>query len=309
MIEKEIIYWISDNKKISNISLVEKDLYLQLILIKLVQNNYFNKNFVFKGGTCLTKAYLGYYRFSEDLDFTWINTKEFDNKSNKQIRKNLSKEINNCIQLLKKISIEIGLEFETNKSNENYIQLGGSNKFVTFKLWYNSINFQKSFIKIQINFVEKILFPIKKQEIKAIVQENKKEIEFLFPKSAELITKTIKINCYSLKEIAVEKVRALLTRKGFKSRDIIDLYELSKQNIHLKDIRKKVIEKTLFMLDFSKYQENLNNKNFEKFVIGNEQTLLLKPIEKDFNVFANKTIKELNELVNDIRELKKEGRK
>jgi predicted nucleotidyltransferase component of viral defense system len=29
------------------------------------------KNFLFKGGTCLMKNYLGYFRFSEDVDFAW----------------------------------------------------------------------------------------------------------------------------------------------------------------------------------------------------------------------------------------------
>lgn len=50
--------------------LIEKDLYLTIILAEL-QNTKLHENLVFKGGTCLAKAYLNYHRFSEDLDFTW----------------------------------------------------------------------------------------------------------------------------------------------------------------------------------------------------------------------------------------------
>jgi predicted nucleotidyltransferase component of viral defense system len=33
------------------------------------------QNFIFKGGTCLKKCYFEDYRFSEDLDFTLLDTK------------------------------------------------------------------------------------------------------------------------------------------------------------------------------------------------------------------------------------------
>ncbi|HZX19690.1 MAG TPA: nucleotidyl transferase AbiEii/AbiGii toxin family protein, partial [archaeon] len=90
MIEKEMLNWLSDKLKIQNIALIEKDLLLQGLLNELSKSEYFSENFVFKGGTCLTKAYFGYYRFSEDLDFTWISQKNFENKTEKQIRKILS---------------------------------------------------------------------------------------------------------------------------------------------------------------------------------------------------------------------------
>lgn len=36
------------------------------------KDDWFRDCFAVKGGTCLTKCYLGYYRFSEDIDFTYI---------------------------------------------------------------------------------------------------------------------------------------------------------------------------------------------------------------------------------------------
>ena len=77
---KKLIDYISSELKISNKALLEKDIILHNILCILEEDDFFRKNFVFKGGTCLTKCYLGYYRFSEDLDFTWTDQKLFEAK-------------------------------------------------------------------------------------------------------------------------------------------------------------------------------------------------------------------------------------
>jgi predicted nucleotidyltransferase component of viral defense system len=45
--------------------LLEKDYYLTKVLIALSKQDL---GIIFKGGTCLNKCYLGFYRLSEDLD-------------------------------------------------------------------------------------------------------------------------------------------------------------------------------------------------------------------------------------------------
>jgi predicted nucleotidyltransferase component of viral defense system len=72
-VRKEFVVTIAEQNGIEQTELVEKDVILHQILTDLSKNTYFFDNFVFKGGTCLTKCYLGYYRFSEDIDFTWKN--------------------------------------------------------------------------------------------------------------------------------------------------------------------------------------------------------------------------------------------
>ena len=47
-------------------TLIEKDCYCSLILRCLFQGD---SPLVFKGGTCLSKVHVGFYRLSEDLDF------------------------------------------------------------------------------------------------------------------------------------------------------------------------------------------------------------------------------------------------
>ena len=49
---------------------VEKDYALSYLLAGIVQVPMLQESLVFKGGTCLRKAYFPGYRFSEDLDFT-----------------------------------------------------------------------------------------------------------------------------------------------------------------------------------------------------------------------------------------------
>ena len=84
---KDFIDEISSRFDIKRRDLLEKDIHVQRILLDLSMDDFFSKNFAFKGGTCLTKCYLGYYHFSEDIDFTWINQSIFKDKSQKEIRR------------------------------------------------------------------------------------------------------------------------------------------------------------------------------------------------------------------------------
>ena len=303
MIPAEVIGKISELTGIVSKPLIEKDLYLQGLLIALSKEDYFVGNFVFKGGTCLTKAYFGYYRFSEDLDFTWINQELFEAKTENKIRKTISLEINKIMGLLEKAAKQLELDFKKEKSNTRYVQLGGSNRFVTFKFWYlPTAGDQETFIKIQLNFIDKIFTKPKKRGLMAIATEYKKDMEFLYPRYAPMALQSPSFYCYGVKEIAAEKIRALLTRRGFKARDVIDLYMLYKHGITINSVKPMAFEKTKFMLKYLKYAENLKNKHFEeKFDLEKEQNLMVKRPRKDFEAFANNTLKELNELAEEFR--------
>ncbi|MFH1664128.1 MAG: nucleotidyl transferase AbiEii/AbiGii toxin family protein [archaeon] len=303
MIEEETLNWLSEKLQIKSSQLIEKDLLLQGLLLQLSKPRYFSENFVFKGGTCLTKAYFGYYRFSEDLDFTWINQKAFEGKSEKQIRKMLSKEINKIMEIIEKAAKELELEFKPVKSDRHYVQLGGSNRFATFKLWYlPTTEERKTFIKIQLNFVDKIFLKPKKHKLKAIAEKHAEDFKYLYPKYAAMAVQAPTFYCYDLKEIAAEKIRALLTRRGFKARDIVDLHYLATKGATIKAVKMMAIEKTEFMLKYLKYGENLKNKKFEeKFKLGEEERLMMEETGRGFETFADKTLKELNELAEEAR--------
>ena len=179
-----IMFCLSKNKKelLKNlfITYIEKDLYLQGLLLELEKSRYFREKFTFKGGTCLTKAYFGYYRFSEDLDFTWIRQEDFKAKSEKAVRRMLSGEITQLLELYESAAKRLGLDFLPHKHERRYTEFGSSNRFATFKFWYKPIDSEReTFIKIQLNFVEKIVHKPTKHVLNAIASEYKKEIDLL----------------------------------------------------------------------------------------------------------------------------------
>ena len=56
------------------ISTIEKDYVLGWLLAAIQHHKDLSDTWVFKGGTCLKKCYFDKYRFSEDLDFTLIES-------------------------------------------------------------------------------------------------------------------------------------------------------------------------------------------------------------------------------------------
>jgi len=300
----KLVDYISSETGIQNKQLIEKDVLLQLLLNALSKNSYFRDNFVFKGGTCLTKCYYGYYRFSEDLDFSWIHQSEFKNKSQKEIRKALSAKIDSIMGILKETADNLKIDFKPHKPDKRYVELGGSNKFATFKLWCNSaVTGNEQFVNIQINFVEIFMYNFRKLAAKSIVDGmNNKELLFLFPEYKSLFEKNA-VLAYDIKEILTEKCRAILTRRGIKARDFIDIYMiLHKERMNIQDFMGKIIQKTKFMLRYSKYIQNLKGFNIGKFLLGEEEKLLLKPMPKGFEEFIKEITGFLNGLAEELKQ-------
>ena len=243
---------VKDKTDITALELIEKDLYLNILLSKLNFESY-----VFKGGTCLAKAYLNYFRFSEDLDFTFANQELWKGKSTNEIKKICKEKINLLGEQIEKI----GFDFKFDKKDAKYVMLGSNNKLVTFKVHYTSVlTGTPSFIKIQINFLEKIIFPYQIKELISLIKPPQftEEDQIYFKEFLEFY-KTTKIEVYNIKEIVAEKVRSLLTRKAIKSRDAIDLlFIYNSFNIKPQDFINEITEKILFSINnYEKYRKNL----------------------------------------------------
>ena len=299
---EELIEYIKSKLKIANTKFLEKDILLHRILLQLMKTS-FKENYVFKGGTCLTKCHLGYYRFSEDMDFTYVHQNELVDKGTKQLRKIFSKKIDEVNNLLVNITKELNLDFKAEKDNTRYLMYGGTNKFVTFKIWYkNTYENKEDFIKLQINYFETIINkPIIKKAKSLYSRLDKEELKVLFPEYSD-IQEEIELQAYPLEEIFFEKIRAILTRRGTKSRDYIDVYLLIKKlNINYEVVESNVIKKIEFMLKYDKYLENLSVVKPEKLVLGDEENLLLEPLDKDFKEFLPKFFKYLVKLEKKLR--------
>jgi predicted nucleotidyltransferase component of viral defense system len=280
--------------KIGRRDLIEKDLILHQMLTDFSQDGFFSKNFVFKGGTCLIKCYFGYLRFSEDIDFTWRDQGVFNGKSQGKIREYLSGVIDKTGDVFEQIAKKRRLDFKCVKSNKEYVELGGSDKTCTFKMYYDSdVLKQRTFVKVQINFVEQMHFGVRKGELSGLLAGRHEELEALFPEETAEYAKKIPFTVYDIREILCEKVRALLTREGTKARDFVDVYLIWKKfGIKPEDVEECIIGKIGFSLKlYAKYREHLKQKigllNSGKiFDWGVEKELLLSDIDEgDFYKF------------------------
>ena len=119
----------------------------------------------------------------------------------------------------------------------------------------------RSRIKVEINFVENIVYPLRDMQLKSYIEDtDSEELRFLYEDLWREYDRTIELTCYDPKEIFVEKCRASMTREAYKLRDIIDLYFIERQyGYNILDHRNAVKEKVKFMLDiYKRYQENID---------------------------------------------------
>lgn len=196
------------------VPLVDKDIWITYML-REIYSLPDGRHLVFKGGTCLVKAYYGYYRFSEDIDLTWtggkIKERDFRGK------------------VIGKVIEELGLKWY---EDEKVKGVAGSHSGDVMNYFLRSPepNGEASKLKITVAFKEKLEFPV--QEIRLIgikPSKERKELEALYGNVAIDYFNTQTVPCYSIQEIACEKIRALLTRKPqlVRSRDIVDLHKIS----------------------------------------------------------------------------------
>ncbi len=311
---KEFVNEVARIQKVKRADLIEKDLILHQVLFDLSKNKFFHDNFAFKGGTCLAKCYLDYFRFSEDIDFTWKDQGAFEGKSQKEVRRYLSPVIDGIGEMFEEIAKAHELDFKCLKDDRNYVELTGGDKICTFKIWYQSeVLGRRIFLKVQMNFVEKICYRFKGAELKSLIAENPEELILLYPEY-EVYAQKIDFDVYDCHEILAEKIRAILTRQGTKTRDYLDVYLIEKQfGISLDDIYACVLEKTQFTLNlYERYRQNLEDKKqtilSNPFNWGEEKGLLLKEIDEgDFYKFIEKLKVFLRKVIDSLSEIKENG--
>ena len=230
--------------------LLEKDYHLTRILHKISEKQI--KDVVFKGGTCLNKCYLGFYRLSEDLDFVY--NQDVKNQSKIQIKKILDKLRRELTEILN----ELG--FKTSK------ELGKGWKMLTSKeaprivgleimtSYTSVIDDSLQTIKLEISFRKKLRNPTKRRIIKH---------EFIDVLGQPILKKDVEIEIIDLTENFAEKFRALVIRKNIAIRDIYDIYFILKNNII--KISKELIDLILIKINEST-KEKFTKEDLIKFI-------------------------------------------
>ncbi len=296
---KEFFEKLCELNNIARRDVVEKDYYLHLLLNEIAKNKYLRSNLIFKGGTCLIKGYASYFRFSEDLDFSWRNQENWRGMKTSKIRNQCSVFIDRLLPIFSKISNNLDLNFEGDKENLKEVHISSGGRMVDFYIHYNSeILGVVSSIKIQLNFLEKYFYDFKTVTLKPYAPYNDEELQFIFKDQIERYSIPITLAAYDPKEIYIEKYRALLTRKTFKLRDLIDLYFLEKQFRYTVDrFEDKIIQKTRFALEnYDRYRKNLEKTPKPDFSSEDELKLLLIQPPNNFKENLKRIYFNVNEL-------------
>ena len=285
------------------VDIIEKDYHIHRLLNQILKDKYLVDNLAFKGGTCLIKAFLGYYRFSEDIDFTWKNKEIWKNKSSTQVKRNCSGEITKLTEHFKNIAQKLDLNFSGDKSKKDEVHISSGGRMVSFFIEYHSDILDKpNKIKVEINFVDHVIYPFKAQILHSYIETlDSEELEFLYEDLWNEYKKKIEFDSYDAREIFIEKCRAALTRKSYKFRDILDIYFMEREfEYSIRKFEPQIVEKTKFMLDlYERYQDNIEQIDFpsHKILDSEEMELLLIKSPEGLN-------KEVMRIHNELMEIK-----
>jgi len=160
---------------IASDEIIEKDLLLTLILAEFEKIG-LGKELIFKGGTLLSRNYLKYHRFSEDLDFVHKDSSQIRELNRNARERRIKQFIDYFVPELKRLADSLGLEFSINRRDIKFCTILHGRSVYIFRIYYS----ESRFIKVEINFVEKIINAPKEVSIKAITDFfDSKELMFI----------------------------------------------------------------------------------------------------------------------------------
>ncbi len=247
----EFVAFVAEKSGTRKPSLIERDVLIHGILREI--NSTFGDAYLFKGGSCLVKCYFGYYRFSVDLDFTWRRQEVWENLGKKGLRRKLVEQAEKFGSILERIAHNMELDFRCDLKNKNYVEFGSGSRMATFKLWKGS-----ELIKIQVNFVERLLFPSRDAVAKTLLtgRDVSDEDKAYFREFLEFY-QPVEVSAYNIEEILCEKMRAILTRQAMKLRDIYDVFMIWKAGVRIEELKEEILEKIRSAMRFKKYRDAL----------------------------------------------------
>jgi predicted nucleotidyltransferase component of viral defense system len=200
-------------------AVLERDYCLSWFLVGLSQSS-LREILLFKGGTAIKKCHIANYRFSEDLDFTFMKEVPFE-----MIQEGLGK-------VFHKIEQQSGIKFNFSRSDRHTHQNSH-----TFFLGYEGPlpAIAPKEVKVDITIRERVVFPPQEKPVLAEYAQY------------EDIPRDSKVQVYSLDEIAAEKVVALSDRARNEPRDLYDLWHLTlNQYVDITELFDAIGEKLTF---------------------------------------------------------------
>ncbi len=188
-------------------SLIEKDYYCSLILKEIFRSK--DCFLIFKGGTLLNKCHVGFYRLSEDLDFSVSDPAKFSRKKRSYLAQVSKKCVNETV---KNLSLVFSKSFEEHNESRLY----------SAEIGYHSlIDEDKKTIKVEFGIHEKVW---ERETLKA-------KTLLTNPISQKPVLPDFHLVGLSLKEAYSEKIRAALSREKPAIRDIFDIHYALKRRL------------------------------------------------------------------------------
>lgn len=245
-----------------NPELVEKDYFCSLLLSYLYSDE---SPLVFKGGTCLSKVYGGFYRLSEDLDFM-IST---PSGSSRSLRRR-------SIEPLKRTVERLPDALRVFSISENLTGRNNSTQYIAQIQYRSSIRSLPASIKIEIGLREELLTPVQEGRVTTLLNN---------PFSRKAAVREFNVSCMSLEEAYAEKVRAALTRIELAIRDFYDI-DYAIQGLGLDLSKKNFIDLAIKKLTVPG-NDPTNITAARKEMLRRQLETDLKPIlrERDFQRF------------------------
>jgi len=267
----------------------EKDYIISWVLWGVYNHDILKDALIFKGGTCIKKAYIEDYRYSEDIDFT-LNPAMEHTISGDEIYSAFSEVFDNIKDAA---NIDLSIPEDSKEVHES-----GSIKF--FIEYIGPLGGKSDCVKTDIARDEKLEFEI----------ENRKMLNHY----SDLEEGKIIIKCYGLEEIVIEKMAALMGRTI--PRDLCDFeYLTNTEGIELQDVfyefQRKAEHKGYNPGEFvQKVTEK--EKIFEKAWTENLSLQIrdlrkFKDVWRDFNPPSRKASADAKERYNWLRRARKLG--
>lgn len=193
-------------------SQIEKDYIISWLLWGISQDDLLSKILIFKGGTCLKKIHIGDYRFSEDMDFT-IDPEKENEVSDEEIFEAFEKVFEQLTEIT-------GMEFSIPQDG---ISPHAATNSMKFNIAYiGPLRGRGNSVKIDATRGEKLEFPLENLPVIHEYDDLSEEGEFT-------------VQCYSLNEVVIEKMVALMGRTV--PRDLYDFdYLTSIEGIEIQDV-------------------------------------------------------------------------
>jgi len=185
-------------------SMIEKDYYCSLILAYLYQDP--KTNLVFKGGTCLSKVYVDFYRMSEDLDFVIPAKPETSRKDRSRLMGPIKEQL-----------ADITEKYACFNIYEKFRGFNESRQYIGALSYHSVIEPEKKpgTIKIEIGMREELMLDAIWQETSTLLID---------PFNEQKIIPDFKTQCLSIEELFAEKFRAALSRREPAIRDYFDVF-------------------------------------------------------------------------------------